>query len=238
MTFDQWVDVASSIGTVVAAIIAAISIGVIRGQNKNQYRPRITISDTWHNVFLEDGSHSWNKKSGGKSFQPRVGLPLLNVGNGTATHLVVRWRYNLDDMIKSCNAALANVGRDAHFKMRDGWLEFRSSNSMLAMINGPTNNVEKIDYIAPVTAQPKGKEISVDFSLQSLSAMHVLAMGKTKEGINFSDTNYNIEILVNYLDSLGNKYEEIIPIRLSLGMWQGGSGADPAEALFRIERIV
>lgn len=234
MSFEQWIDVASSIGTVVAAAMAAISIGVIRRQNRNQYLPKITVSDMSCRVILNGLQYNWKLKDASRDGDKRPYLTLLNVGNGVATHVTVEWKYNLDRMTDSCNKMLLSSGSKLSLREKGGWLNVMQEGETQGSIRVSRLFHDKLDYIAPVTVQGDGRNIPVDGAIQALSTTLTALMGESGEKMNFSRVNQTFTLSVSYLDSLGNKYSQDLHMKLFLSGWIRAFEGNPAEAIFNI----
>ena len=246
MTFDQWIATASSVGTVIATIVAAASIWVIQRQNRMQYRPRITIADTLFNIIDDDRyDHqvSPNNNQLGMSSQD-FRVSLLNVGNGVATHLEVQWNYDIENLASLCRCEATDAKKAVKFTVGHQWLHVIRGSRVQALVRLPSSYKVRIDYIAPVAVQANGYPISLDLALLELTKVFYSNPYSSNpySGKNLSskvaDRKIDISLVVKYLDSLGGKYEEVIPMIISLAIWRGASEGDFAETVVILKRKI
>ena len=239
MTIDQWIAVAASAGTVVATLIATVSIYEIRRQNKRQYLPRITIADSKYEVLLKDNMNCWKSgidEEAGEKSQPA--LPILNVGNGVATHLRLRWIYDSRSLLNDCNVALNKTD----FQIRKNYKSkvlclVKRGNEKGPIVGVLDSSNISLDYISPVTIQPKGRDIRVDFTLQALSAILLRELhGNHKEDV-FSRTERDIKLSIEYFNNLGDRFREVIIIKLRVIAIQKMAGEDFSRATSILERV-
>lgn len=233
MTLDQWIAAAASVSTVIAAVLAAISLRVIRRQNALQYLPRITIEETWINAKIDRSNCVWlnidSKMQHASSEDFRIRL--LNVGNGVATHLTIQWQYDVETWINACRATSADSDTAPAISSKEGWIDL-SGKGFKTMIRRPETNTESLDYLVPVTVQTADRSILFDYALRVLVAYYY-SHASAKD---WDRVPKEITLSVKYRDTLGNNHSELIPIRLSLAIWRHASEDKQAEATFRIER--
>lgn len=240
MTIDQWIAAASSLATVIAAFLAALSIAELKRQNAAAYRPIITIARTNFAVAISPKTLFWTRDGeDDEQVRRNFGIALLNVGNGIATNLSVRWCYEVNTWIQACIEDDPTAEPLPIFSLDGDWIKITGMGKMQAAVRTAASTLANFDFLAPVTTQIAGPTVQVDHALQSLLAVHytrlfaLMARDKGRK-ISFEPPS-EITLSITYQDALKHKYAVTIPIKLSLAMWQPATSDDVGKAHLIVE---
>ena len=243
LTLDQWIAIASSVGTVLAAAIAAISIREIRRQDEAKYRPRITIGEASLQVAIDRKNYRWKSADASEDDNNirSHDITLLNVGNGVATHVNVEWRYDIKEWVDACNAVTASTTSQVScITLYADWLDINIDKRFRGMIRRPETMVRKLDYLVPVTSQTPSRTIYLDLCLQTLASIYYMerfeAHGTSPDTSLSLDPPSDLFLSATYRDTIGRDHKEIIPVTLTLQSWQHSTEKNNAIASFGIER--
>lgn len=162
MTIDRWIALASSVGTVIATAIAAISIRELRRQSAHQYRPNVILTNAMFEVSTDEEIGWWWKKPGEKASRFKDStdyhLTLLNVGNGTAVDLDVEWSFDIHRIIKVINGLSIKRGTGIGIVIDNFGMAFLKGGKTMSGARLPEHSGARIDYVLPVAQQRGGDE--------------------------------------------------------------------------------
>lgn len=154
MTLDRWIALASSLGTVIAAIVAAVSIRELRRQSARQYRPNIVLTSAIFEVSTDEEKGWWWKKPEDKASRFKettdYRLTLLNVGNGTAVDLHIDWSFDVEKVIGVINDLSIKRGAGIGIVRDSFGLAFLKGGNVVSGARLPEHSGPQIDYILPV----------------------------------------------------------------------------------------
>lgn len=217
LTLDRWIALASSLGTVIAAIIAAWSIRELRRQAAKQYRPNVVITSAMFEVSTAPEDGFWWKKPDEKAARFKdttdYRLTLLNLGNGAAVDLRVDWWFDVDAMMKVINDL--SIKRGAGIGMvRDNFgIAFLKRGKTASGARLPEYSGPRIDYILPVAEQKEPTKIGLPAGLETVLFMYYALL--LEPGANLDERLASTPRLPNtvkasmsYKDTTGRAYRQ------------------------------
>lgn len=155
MTIDQYVSIASSIGTVLAATIALFTLLEMRAQRKRSHQPDIivdkkvfeqipdpTSSNT--SLWVEKINSSLNPMKGQNVFK-KFSLRIINVGLGTARNIEIEWDFDIKKIIETINS----IEVDNKILLSKGFLEANEGKTLVST----KNHFKKTDFILPFSSE-------------------------------------------------------------------------------------
>lgn len=205
LTFDRWIALASSVGTLIAAGLSAFSIRELRLQRAQQFQPRIMPTSSSYELDLKpDDLLDFDR-------QCEKFISLINVGHGVATDLSVQWKVETDFWIDKINSLSAL--RDAGVAIeRDNFgLSIRHKGMPTAGVRLPDVESRAIPYMLSVSANQEPLKIPLPGAIVAIvHAFYWSYFRKVSEvkGI-FRNPKPEIsfEMVVRYKDTIGRSYE-------------------------------
>lgn len=225
MTLDRWIALASSLGTVIAAIVAAWSIRELRRQSAKQYRPNVVITSAMFEVSTAvDDGFRWNalpEKVARFKDTADYRLTLLNLGNGAAVDLRVDWWFDVEAMIKVVNDM--SIKRGAGIGMvRDAFgIAFLKDGETVAGARLPEQSGPRIDYILPVAQQKESTKIGLPAGLETVLFTYYALL--LEPGANLDERLENspklpntVKASMSYKDTTGRAYTQETSVSIGI----------------------
>lgn len=225
MTIDRWIALVSSLGTVVAAIVAAWSIRELRRQSAKQYRPNVVLTSAMFEVSTVSDDGFWWKKPDKKAshFEDSgdFRLTMLNLGNGIAVDLHIDWWFDVEAMMKVINDL--SIKRGAGIGMiRDNFgIAFVKNGETAAGARLPEQSGPRLDYILPVAQQKDATKIGLPAGLETVLFMYyalLLEPGTNlDERLNQTPKLPNtVKAKMSYKDTTGRAYTQETSVSIGI----------------------
>lgn len=225
MTLDRWISLSSSLGTVLAAIIAAWSIRELRRQSAKQYQPNVVIAGAMFEVSVVPGDGFWWKKPEETAAWYKdttdYRLALLNLGNGAAIDIRVDWWFDVDAMMKVINDL--SIKRGAGIGMvRDNFgIAFLKNGKTASGARLPEYSGPRVDYILPVAQQKEAIKIGLPAGLETVLFMYYALL--LEPGANLDERlaktpklPNTVKASMSYNDTTGRAYTQTSSVSIGI----------------------
>ncbi|EIV8656357.1 hypothetical protein [Vibrio alginolyticus] len=229
MQISDWISLGSSVGSLVAALIALVSLLELIRQRKSSFKPDLTILASTFKIKHENESDSlplfWEND------ESHDDLQLVNVGLGVAKNLEVRWKYDAQKMLnKAIDGFPQNSTYNGKVTVEDNIVQLvlDPSNIPLPMMFGETSNLA---YIIPVSVSSESYYLPIPTSYKILVSLWVSNRFSHSMGWDFDDIE-PLELILSYWDVGDYKHQEKLNIKPKFKM---SSKSDNKPRLFTVE---
>lgn len=204
LTMDRWIALASSFGTLIAAIFAAFSIRELRLQRAQQFKPRIAPANAGYKLSVHP-KNLLNLKG-----QNEQTIPLINVGHGVATDLTVKWRVPIDLWIEKINSISAQQGGEVGVIRSPFGIELRYKGQVTGGARIPEDQSYSVPYLVPVTTDRNPAQIPIPCAITSLINSYYWSYfkgaGNNKNVFRNPSPEFSVDVILNYKDTLGRVF--------------------------------
>ena len=235
LTLDQWIAIASSIGTLLAAFLAFFSIREIRKQWTQQHLARLTPTTGTFNTKFEDFM-GWEapEPEAAKSLPAATNdeflLPLINVGNGAATDVHLEWDADVDHWIQAINTLSAQTGAGIGVSSKDGWITYFRGGKSLGASRPPRDTDQYLEYVLPVTSNRDGARIGIPPAIKMLLQAYYrcyFTNGGDREVFRNPADEFSIDLKISYKDTIGRQFSRRSIINISVLMASADKDGNP-----------
>ncbi|WP_354625154.1 hypothetical protein [Psychromonas sp. MME2] len=173
MQISDWISLGSSLGALVAATIALITLFEIIKQRKSSFKPDLIVLNSNFRISYQDVENqfptSWDTKQDGEEHS----LSIVNIGLGVAKAIKIKWCYEhekLLDMVISSSPK----SRDIHNQIiQDGaelFLIFQDGKFKLPISYGLD---KEFDYLIPISQMETVNTIQIPKAYEALMSLLV-----------------------------------------------------------------
>lgn len=205
MQISEWISVGSSVGTLVAALVALVSLFELKRQRKSSYKPDIAVLSSHfvieHNNTSRNLPCFWSDPTQeGSGFRT---LRIVNVGLGVAKDLKVSWNLDVNKLFGQVAKSYPKDIPTEKKLVLDGeevFIKLDNLSILLPLTLSPENEPA---YLVPSSVSTEGHLINIPSSYEALISVWVSNMETQRTDWDFSDIE-PLELRLSFSD-LGTK---------------------------------
>jgi hypothetical protein len=188
MSLDQYISLAASTGTLLAAIATLFVVLEMARQRRASYRPDLLLSGFSFSAHGKDTSRAetysgWEVTDAqDTSDKPSLGpfelIRIMNVGLGTAKDVRLTWSCDFERMIRLLNRLAEEAELPERWELRDGKIFYKDRKVSFAM-----EMTEILEPIPPATIDKAPRYIHIPsiYTLAYATAVYAFAHGSHSE---------------------------------------------------------
>ena len=203
MKIIEWISLASSLGTLSAALVALFTLLELFRQRKASYKPDLCILQRYFdlkggecgqkNIALDwSVCHEFTK---GDLSAPSIHL--VNIGFGAAKKVEAKWVFDYENLMKDVNHLAQKHHQGFYIEKENSFLKLKSENNGFYHVNAEMN-IREYEYLLPLS-HDSGREIVLPPSYTMLLSMYLSLWAK--EHFSFQEIEVpTIKLELNYQD--------------------------------------
>ncbi|EHT4943735.1 TPA: hypothetical protein RQL08_004211 [Vibrio vulnificus] len=205
MQVSDWISLGSSVGALVAALVALVSFFELVRQRKSSYKPDMAVLSNQfvieHNENSERFSCFWSGlTSHDEGFRT---LRIVNVGLGVAKDLQIEWKFDVKKLYQKVAMSCPQdtpIEEKLVLEGEEVFIKVGNISALLPLTSEPEN---ELPYLVPSTISTDGHLINIPPSYEALVAVWVYNMMVTGSDWDFSDIE-PLQLKLSFFD-LGRK---------------------------------
>jgi hypothetical protein len=155
MTYDQLIDLSTSVATFISAVATLLTVRQMAKQRQTSYRPELVLSSTHFEGHAEVAGQlplGWITRAPQPDAEntPReLSIPLHNVGLGAAKGVSITWSFPIEVTVKEANSLAQQALIPAYFALQDGDLSMTSERFSQTTSMWRNQQNISIDFVLP-----------------------------------------------------------------------------------------
>ncbi len=229
VTVDQAIALISSLGACGAAIATFLTVRQIAKQREDAYRPELVLSRT---IFKASKSpllagalptHWLRMVDEIERPELRFGLPLSNIGFGTAKNVIATWRFPIEDAVSDMNKLLRRTHVSGRVVLTGGGLSVEGENIGKTFSMWRNQNVQNIDYVLPAAERSDPQVLALPHAyILAVSTIAFLAWA-VRDQPGAANPFLELPLLtvaLDYYDVADRQHRSVYEISFNIIMWQ------------------
>jgi hypothetical protein len=231
MSIDQFIAVAASIGSCMAAIATFLTVRQMSKQRTDSYHPELALSRIVFDARpLTDGglptlwrttSNSDSENIDGTKSPFSFSVPLSNIGLGAAKDVKIFWEFPLGELTEKINQLAQSAAVAARFTFDNGMLSTESELFGKQVSIWKNQQKAHIDYVLPAAVQhePETLQLPHAYVVAASAFFHMCAKNKNRQS--FPELPA-LKVTFNYLDIGDRKHTAAFDMELEVGAFAVG----------------
>lgn len=185
MNINEWMTLISSIGALLTAIVALLTLFELFKQRKSSYKPDLCILKNHFDIKgpgLGEANLAlnWSEYSANEDTKILgIYLTLVNIGFGAAKNIEAKWNFDSDFLIKEINKLAQQYYMALYIEKEDNYISIKSKQSSIHTVSSELNSYS-FEYLLPHTNDQIAKNLSLPYSYTLLIGAYLSLRSKEK----------------------------------------------------------